>query len=246
MEQLGINPIFLLSQIVNFAVLAIALRFLAYKPILNMLDQRRERIERGLEDARLAEEARANAESERQQILDEARSEAQEIVAEASQRGDAQAEKIVEDAQQEAEKIREEARADAQDQRDRVLGDMRDQIASLALAAANQIVRVSLDEQRQKELVKEFFSGVKDGQIVMADQADTLAGDRATVTTAVPLNEDEKSTYRSYLEERMGSGASVEFRTDPEIVGGVVLRVGDRVVDDSVAGKASGLRQNIG
>ena len=89
MEQLGINPIFLLSQIVNFAVLAFLLHRFAYKPILKMLDQRRERIEKGLEDARLAEEARANAEQERQQILDGARAEAQRVVAEANERGEA-------------------------------------------------------------------------------------------------------------------------------------------------------------
>ena len=113
MEQLGINPIFLLSQIVNFAVLAILLRVFAYKPILNMLDKRRERIEKGLEDARLAEEARANAETERQKILDGARAEAQGIVAEANQRGETQAANIIEESKTQAQAVLEEARSNA-------------------------------------------------------------------------------------------------------------------------------------
>lgn len=245
MEQLGINPIFLLSQIVNFAILAFLLRRFAYTPILNALDQRRERIEKGLEDARLAEEARANAESERQQILDQARAEAQGVVAEANQRGEAQAAKIVEDAQSQAQAIREEARAEAQAERNRMLGEMRGQISALAIAAANQLIGASLDERRQMELVNEFFSGVKAGKVSVADQAGVLAGKKAVVTSALPLSDADQANYRAYLQGQLGTDAAIEFRTNPAILGGVVLRVGDMVVDDSVSGKLGALRQSL-
>jgi F-type H+-transporting ATPase subunit b len=246
LEQLGINPIFLLSQIVNFAILAFLLQRFAYKPILNALDARRERIEKGLEDARLAEEARANAESERQQILDEARAEAQGIVAEANQRGEAQASKIVEEAQEQAQAILDDAQADAQAERDRMLGEMRGQISALAIAAANQLIGASLDEQRQMELVNEFFSGVKDGQVRISDKVGALTGQKAVITSALPLSESDQSTYRSYLQAQLGANVQVEFRTDPTIMGGVVLRVGDMVVDDSVSGRLGALRQRLG
>jgi F-type H+-transporting ATPase subunit b len=246
LEQLGINPIFLLSQIVNFAILAFLLRRFAYTPILNALDQRRERIEKGLEDARLAEEARANAESERQQILDQARAEAQGIVAEANQRGEAQAAKIVEEAQTRAQGILEEARAEAQAERNRMLGEMRGQISALSIAAANQLIGASLDERRQMELVNEFFSGVKAGKVSVADKAGVLTGETAIVTSALPLSEADQATFRTYLQGQLGADAAVEFRTDPAILGGVVLRVGDMVVDDSVSGKLGALRQSLG
>lgn len=245
MEQLGINPIFLLSQIVNFAILAFLLRRFAYTPILNALDQRRERIEKGLEDARLAEEARANAESERQQILDQARAEAQGVVAEANQRGEAQAAKIVEDAQTQAQAIREEARAEAQAERNRMLGEMRGQISALAIAAANQLIGASLDERRQMELVNEFFSGVKAGKVRVADQAGVLTGKKAVVTSALPLSDADQATFRAYLQGQLGADAAIEFRTNPAILGGVVLRVGDMVVDDSVSGRLGALRQSL-
>jgi F-type H+-transporting ATPase subunit b len=246
LEQLGINPIFLLSQIVNFAILAFLLQRFAYKPILNALDQRRERIEKGLEDARLAEEARANAESERQKILDQARTEAQEIVAEANQRGEAQAAKIVEDAQAQAQGILEEAKSEALAERDRMLGEMRGQISALAIAGANQLIGATLDERRQLELVNEFFSGVKAGRVSVSDRVSALAGEKAVVTSALPLSQADQATYRSYLQEQLGTAAEVEFKTDPSIMGGVVLRVGDLVVDDSVSGKLGALRQSLG
>jgi F-type H+-transporting ATPase subunit b len=245
LEQLGINPIFLLSQIVNFAILAFLLHRFAYKPTLNMLDQRRERIEKGLEDARLAEEARQNAEHERQQILDQARIEAQSVVAEANQRGEAQAAKIVEEAQQQAHGILVDARVEARAERDRLLAEMRGQISALAIAAANQLIGSSLDEKRQMELVDEFFSGVKDGEVKVAEAVRALVGQNAVVTSALPLTEADQATYRSYLQAQLGPGANIEFRTDPAIMGGVVLRVGDMVVDDSVSGKLGALRQSL-
>jgi F-type H+-transporting ATPase subunit b len=246
LEQIGINPIYLLSQIVNFAVLALLLYRFAYRPVLNVLDERRERIEKGLEDARLADEARANAESERQRILEEARSEAQGIVAEANQRGEVQAASIVEEAQSQAQTILEDSRAEARAERDRMLGEMRGQISALAIAAANQLISASLDEQRQMQLVDEFFSGIRAGRVKVADRVDRLAGERAVVTSALPLTEADRATYRSYLQEQLGTDVAVEFRTDPTIMGGVVLRVGDVVVDDSVSGKMGALRQRLG
>jgi F-type H+-transporting ATPase subunit b len=246
LEQLGINPIFLLSQIANFAVLAFLLQRFAYKPLLRMFDERRQRIEKGLEDARLAEEARANAESERQQILDQARTEAQGIVAEANQRGEAQAAKIVEEAQGQAQGILGEARTEAQAERNRMLGEMRGQISALSIAAANQLIGASLDERRQMELVNEFFSGVKAGKVSVADKAGVLTGDKAVVTSALPLSEADQATFRAYLQGQLGADAAVEFKTDPAILGGVVLRVGDMIVDDSVSGRLGGLRQSVG
>ena len=245
MEQLGINPIFLLSQIVSFFVLAFLLRRFAYKPVLDMLEKRRQRIEQGLEDARLAEEARANAETESQQILEQARTEAQGIVAEAKRRGEAEATEAIETARGQAQAVLDEARAKAQSERDRLLGEMRGQIAALALAAANQLVGEALDERRQMQLVAEFFSGLKAGRVRMADEVGALTGEKAVITSALPLSETDRATYRAHLQTQLGAEANIEFKTDPAILGGVVLRVGDVVVDDSVVSKMGKLQQRL-
>ena len=54
-SQLGINGPFLISQLVNFALLLIILRVFAYKPVLKLLRDRREKIQGGLEKAKEAE-----------------------------------------------------------------------------------------------------------------------------------------------------------------------------------------------
>jgi F0F1-type ATP synthase delta subunit len=167
-------------------------------------------------------------------------------VAEANQRGETQAAKIVQDAQDQAAKVLDEARAEAEAERDRLLGEMRGQISALAIAAANRLIGEALDEQRQTQLVTEFFSGVQAGEVQIAEKADALTGEKAIVTSALPLTESDQATYRAYLQGQLGEAAAVEFKTDPAILGGVVLRVGDMVVDDSVAGKIGALRQTLG
>ena len=106
------------------------------------------------------------------------------------------------------------------------------------VAAARQ----ALDEQRQRALVDEFFSGVKSGRVVLLEPGVGGAG-KAEVTSALPLSADEQATIKTDL---TGRGASeVAFRVDPRILGGLVVRVGDRVVDASVSGQLESLKQSL-
>jgi F-type H+-transporting ATPase subunit b len=237
LNNIGINPIFLLAQILNFAVLALLLRALLYKPILKMLDERRAKIEKGLEDARAAEQARQGAEAERARLLDEARAEAQKLRAEANQQAEQAAAKIKADAQAEAEKIKADALAGLTGERDKMLSELRGQIAALAMAAAHKVVGATLDEQRQRALITDFFAKVP------AEVRSGLSGvaGKAIVTSALPLTDAEQSAVRRDL-----SLVEVEFKVDPAILGGLVVRVGDRVVDGSVAGRLESLRASLG
>jgi F-type H+-transporting ATPase subunit delta len=67
----------------------------------------------------------------------------------------------------------------------------------------------------------------------------------AQVTTAVPLTAAEEETLRASLAERFGSDLEFEFKVDEALLGGVHLRVGDQVIDGSVAGKLASLRDRL-
>ena len=68
----------------------------------------------------------------------------------------------------------------------------------------------------------------------------------AIVTTAVPLTEDEEEAMVERLMGLYGSRLEFEFVVEPEILGGVIVRVGGKVVDDSVAGRFAALRERLG
>ncbi|NJN43518.1 MAG: F0F1 ATP synthase subunit delta [Anaerolineae bacterium] len=101
-----------------------------------------------------------------------------------------------------------------------------------------------MDEKRQHALVQEFFSGVKAGKVAVLEGA-SVSGATAEVTSALPLNESEQETVKRDVLAKVGGEATVAFRVDPAILGGLVIRVGDKVVDGSVAGQLGNLRESL-
>jgi F-type H+-transporting ATPase subunit b len=245
LEALGLNLGYIFVQIFNFAIMFLILRAWAYRPIVNSLTKRRESIEKGLKDAQVAAEARANAEKEAEKVLAEAQAKASEVVRAATERAEAAGQDVKAAAEAEAEKARDAALAEAEIERDRMLSDVRAQIPALAMAAAQKIVGASLDEKRQHALIDEFFSGIKAGKVVVLEGAE-LAGATAEITSALPLTDDEQKTVKKDVLAKVGEQASVAFRVDPTILGGLVIRVGDKVLDNSVAGQLEELRQQLG
>lgn len=232
MDALGINLGFLVAQIINFSIIFGLLAVFVWPRVTQMLDDRAERIVKGLEDARAAEEARENAEREREKLLSQARTEAQKAVEEARQRGEEQGEQILAEARREADQIRAQAREQAEEERNRILGETREQVITLAMAAAERAVGSSLDEGSQRDVIGRFFSEVP-------AEAKGL-GDNITVVSALPLTDEELA------EVKQVTGAdTVDNQVNPQILGGLILRAGDKVVDGSVRGNLSSLAAQL-
>ncbi|MDH7482247.1 MAG: F0F1 ATP synthase subunit delta [Armatimonadota bacterium] len=65
------------------------------------------------------------------------------------------------------------------------------------------------------------------------------------VTSALPLTLDEKSALRAKLEAFTGKQVELELHEDPTLIGGLVLRIGDTVIDGSVKGYLESLRNQM-
>lgn len=244
MENLGLNLGFLLVQIANFAIIFIVLRAWVYQPLMKMLEKRRQVAAQGLEDARLAAEARANAEVDADKIIKEAQVKAGDIVREATERAEAAGRDVRAAAEAEVSKSREAALAELDVERNRILSDVRHQVVTLAMAAAQKLIGESLTEERQRSLLKEFFSGIKGGKVLVLEGAD-LTGDAAEITSALPLTDDEKIVMEKDLQGMLGKSTQVNYKVDPAILGGVTIRIGDRILDGSVAGQLQDLRSSL-
>jgi F-type H+-transporting ATPase subunit b len=243
LEALGLNLGYLLVQILNFALVFIVLRAFVFKPIMDLLDKRRKSIAQGLQDAQVAAEARANAEKDAQEILTKAQAEANQNIREATERAEVVSKEIMAQAESDAAKAREAALADAGLERDRMLADVRGQVAALAMAATHKLIGDALDEKRQRALIDEFFSGVKSGEVIVLEDTG-LSGASAEIISALPLTEEEKEIVRQDITSKTGS-QTVTFRVDPSILGGLVVKVGDKVLDGSVSGQLESLQQSL-
>jgi F-type H+-transporting ATPase subunit delta len=81
------------------------------------------------------------------------------------------------------------------------------------------------------------------------DFADLVRAERgiavAQVTTAERLTPDEQQLVRAKLEQLSGKRIELELKIDPEIIGGIVIRIGDQVIDGSVRNKLERLRSRL-
>jgi F-type H+-transporting ATPase subunit b len=242
LAQLGLNLGYLLVQIICFFIIFVVVRAWIVKPLLGMLEKRRTKLEQGLEDARIAAEARANAEQEAVRIIRDANAKAAQILNQATERADAALVDVKVGAEKEIQKERESVMAEVKDERNRILSDLRGQVASLS--TAQKLIGESMDLKRQHTLLDEFFSGVTSGKLIILEGIN-LSGESAIVTSALPLSNEEKEVVKRNMFDKVSGMSEMEFQVDPTILGGLVIRIGDKVIDGSVSGQLESIRNSL-
>ena len=158
MSQLGLNIPVLVAQLINFFVLLILLRIFLYRPILNMLDRRAERVKEGLEAAEQSRERATQAEQEVAQQLDRARQQGQALVAQAQEAANRIQEEGRSQARRDAETLLERARSEIQLERDQAIAELRQEFAGLTVSAAEKVIGQSLDRQAHRRLIDEVLA----------------------------------------------------------------------------------------
>ncbi len=158
MEKLGINLGLLVSQLVNFTLLTALLYLLLYKPILRMLNQRKERIAHSMADVDAARAAAAKAQQDYDRKIAEAQREAQAIIAQAAQTGEKVGAEVKAEAARDADAIRQKARAEAAEEKAHLLAEVQSQIASLSMAATERVLGQAVDANMQRKLVDQFLA----------------------------------------------------------------------------------------
>lgn len=148
----------LLAQIFHFVLLLIFLRVVVWKPLIRVIDKRREKIS---SDITAAEKDRQEAEKLREELSAEfakAREEAQAIIQKATKSAEEEAAKIVESAKAEAARIKENAMQDIQMEREKAVAELKNEVASLAILVASKVVSERITDDVQDDLVKKFIN----------------------------------------------------------------------------------------
>ncbi|MDX9863826.1 MAG: F0F1 ATP synthase subunit B [Anaerolineaceae bacterium] len=240
MEKLGINLGYLLVQIINFSLIFLIVRWFAMRPLMDMLENRRNKIEKSIVEADDALEEAENAREEAARVISEAQTRANVILRETSQRAEEAGREIRAAASAEAAKDRDATMQELAVERDEMLHKIRSHVSDLSIAAARKLIGDALrrDETYHHSLLKEFFSGIKDGEVIAFEDKE-LEGvvddvEVAEVVSALPLTDEEQELVRKKLLDDLHNLIDVSFRVDPSILGGLIVRVGDHVLDGSV------------
>src|SRR5581483_7947781 len=147
-------PLFL-SQCISFAIVAFLLQKFAYKPIVTILEERRQRIAEGLANAEKIKRERAEAEKRYQEILDKANTEAQRMIDEARASASAVAERRTQQAISEAEGIIAKAREATELEHDRMLSELKREVGRLVLDTTSKVTGKVLTDDDQRRISEE-------------------------------------------------------------------------------------------
>lgn len=121
---------------------------------------------------------------------------------------------------------------------DRKRAILRDLFAERVHPITLNYLYLLVEKRREEALVRTEREFVR-----MANEARGVA--EAQVTTAVPATEDEQARLRASLSALTGRSVRLEQSVVPEILGGVVVRIGDTVMDGSLRGQLDALRRKM-
>ncbi len=154
---LGVNLPGLISQLVNFGIILIALRLFLWKPFLRVLDERRQKIEAGLKASEAAAHAAESSQEESRRILDQARAESRDIVSRSQETANRLREELESQARRDAEQIVSRARQEIEAERAQAIQSLRSEFADLTVRAAERVVGQSIDGAAHQRLIDEVL-----------------------------------------------------------------------------------------
>ena len=160
-EAFSVDVWKLAFQVANFLILLYLLNRFLFKPVLARLDERSEKIGKGLEDAEAAARDRELARAEREAAVSEARKEAAAMLANANKIATDTRNEILAEARAEAEKVSARAQEAINAEKEKAIAELRTHVADLALDAASKLVRAEMDGTTQRRLVEQFLAEVE-------------------------------------------------------------------------------------
>lgn len=168
---LTINLFWIIVAALNFLVFFALLYLVVLKPIGVTLQERRSRIEQGIQDADQARIERAAGEAAAVAELNTARREAREILDRAQRLAQESRAADLAATAEELERMRVRARVEIEAEKTRAIADLRAEVATLALDAAGRVVGETMSSDRQRRLVEEFLAESATGQPAAGESA---------------------------------------------------------------------------
>ncbi len=193
--------------------------------------------------------------------LEEAKKTSEELVAKAREEADKKREQIINEADAEKEKILREARSQGEEimkqadrSRQRLISELEERISKGAIDKACELIQDTLPEQFKRDVHSQWTEDLIKGGL---DQLRHLQIpediNEAKITSAFPLNDAQRKNLSKQLNQLLGKDIKLKEEGDPKLVAGVVVTMGNLVLDGSLKnriqeqagrGTGSGERRN--
>ncbi|MDT2865980.1 F0F1 ATP synthase subunit B [Vagococcus carniphilus] len=151
---------------VSFLVLLLALKKFAWGPVVDMMQQREDKIASDIDNAENSKIEADKLEKQKQLELKQSRTEAQNIIAQAKDTAENNAHAILVDAQEHATRIKKQAQEDLRIERERMIDEAKKEVADLSVEIASKILKKELSASTHQELIQSSIEklGVDDDE----------------------------------------------------------------------------------
>ena len=143
----------MIAQIVNFVIVLGVLYKFAYGPILKMLNERTNKIEKGLKDAENSQKKMEEILVKEKEVITEAKKEAQKILAEAESRGKKSQDEMVAEAKVKIDRTVEEAKNKIESEKAKMIQEVKAEISSIVVLATEKILNEKIDSKKDSEII---------------------------------------------------------------------------------------------
>jgi F-type H+-transporting ATPase subunit b len=153
--SLGVNLPLLVVFIINFIILFVLLRLFLYQPVMKVLDERAKRTKDAMELAEATKKEYEQAKGEVQKQIEKGRQEAQAIITQAMQVGERLKEESRQETAKQAQVMIDRTRSELEAERDKIVGDLRREFVDISIAAAEKVIKETLDKEKHRKLIEE-------------------------------------------------------------------------------------------
>ena len=151
MGELGINLPGLITQVISFSILLFLISKFLYKPVVKLLDERAEKIKKGLDDA---ETASKNAAEKIEEELAKARQEGKKLIESAKDASNQLREDEKMKISSEISQMMEKAKKEIESERDTAISELKNKFGELVIDAAGKVIEKEVDENVHSDLIK--------------------------------------------------------------------------------------------
>jgi len=144
----------LIAQIVNFSIVLFVLYKFAYGPLVKVMNDRTEKIEKGLKDAEEANRKLTQTEEREKEVLGKARKEAQVIIELAEKTSLKNKEELLAEAKKKSDEIVENTQKQLEEEKKKMMSEIKSEIADLVVAATGKVIDEKMDGKKDKEIIE--------------------------------------------------------------------------------------------
>ena len=153
LSKLGIDWSLLVAQMVNFGVLVGLLTFFIYRPLLNVLDARREKIRKSMEDVKLIDKQKKDMEALREAELRKIDQECGAFMEKTKQQAEKMRQEILATAKKEADQLLERGRQQLENERGRVFADVQNVLTAVIMKMTQKIIEREFSKADQDRIL---------------------------------------------------------------------------------------------